>query len=66
MFTAPTPAMLENIDRLFSIDNAANLPNGFQLKRDVQNADLEQLLIRVYVFRTDERHELRSMRGGAF
>jgi hypothetical protein len=55
LFSAPTPAMTENIDRILSISYASELPGGFKMARDVQNADLKRLLIRIYLGIADDR-----------
>jgi hypothetical protein len=55
LFSAPTPAMAENIDRILSITYASELPGGFRMARDVENTDLKRLLIRIYLFITDDR-----------
>jgi hypothetical protein len=55
MFTAPTPAMTENIDRILSVTYAPELPGGFKMSRDVENLDLKRLLIRIYLATTDDR-----------
>ncbi|SDP33242.1 hypothetical protein [Afipia sp. GAS231] len=55
LFSAPTPAMTENIDRVLSITFASELPVGFAMSRDVTNADLKRMLIRLYVTITDDR-----------
>ena len=55
LFSAPTPAMTENIDRILSVTYASELPGGFKMSRDVENADLKRLLIRVYLAITDRR-----------
>ena len=48
-------AMAENIDRILSITYASELPGGFKMARDVENADLKRLLIRIYLAITDDR-----------
>jgi hypothetical protein len=55
LFSAPTLAMAENIDRILSITYASELPGGFKMARDVENADLKGLLIRIYLAITDHR-----------
>jgi hypothetical protein len=55
LFSAPTPAMAENIDRILSVTFASELPGGFQMERDIQNAGLKRLLIRIYLVITDDR-----------
>jgi hypothetical protein len=55
LLSAPTPAMTENIDRILSITYASELPGGFKMARDVENADLKRLLIRIYLAITDDR-----------
>jgi hypothetical protein len=55
LFSAPTPAMAENIDRILSVTYASELPGGFKMARDVENADLKRLLIRIYLAITDDR-----------
>jgi hypothetical protein len=55
LLSAPTPAMTENIDRVLSVTFASELPGGFKLARDVENADLRRLLIRIYLTITDDR-----------
>jgi hypothetical protein len=55
LFSAPTPAMTENIDRILSVTYASELPGGFKMSRDVENADLKRLLIRIYLGITDDR-----------
>src|SRR5207244_632476 len=55
LFSAPTRAMTENIDRVLSIAYASELPSGFKMVRDVQNNDLKRLLLRIYLAITDDR-----------
>src|ERR1700730_4687374 len=55
LFSAPTPAITENIDRILSVTYASELPGGFKMARDVENADLKRLLIRIYLAITDDR-----------
>jgi hypothetical protein len=55
LFSVPTPAMAANVDRILSITYASELPGGFQMARDVENADLKRLLIRIYLAITDDR-----------
>jgi hypothetical protein len=55
LFSAPTPAMVENIDRILSVTYASELPGGFKMARDVENADLKRQLVRVYLAITDDR-----------
>jgi hypothetical protein len=55
LFSAPTPAMTENIDRILSVTYASESPSGFKMARDVENADLKRLLIRIYLAITDDR-----------
>jgi hypothetical protein len=55
LFSAPTPAMTENIDRILSVTYASELPGGFKMSRDVENADLKRLLVRIYLTITDDR-----------
>ena len=50
-----TPAMIKNIDRILSIKFASVTPNGFKIVRDVSNADLKRMLVRMYLATTDER-----------
>lgn len=55
LFSAPTPAMTENINRVLSITYASELPGGFKMARDVQSADLRRSLIKIYLAITDDR-----------
>jgi hypothetical protein len=55
LFSAPTLAMTENIDRILSVTYASELPGGFKMARDVESADLKRLLIRIYLSITDDR-----------
>jgi hypothetical protein len=55
LFSAPTPAMTENIDRVLSVTYTSELPGGFKMARDVENTDLKRLLIRIYLAITDDR-----------
>jgi hypothetical protein len=55
LLSAPTPAMEENIDRILSVTYASELPSGFKMARDVKNADLKRLLVRMYLTITDDR-----------
>ena len=55
LFSAPTPAMTENIDRILSVTYASELPGGFKMARDIGNADLKRLLVRIYLAITDDR-----------
>ena len=55
LVTRPTPAMLENFDRVLSHTFASELPDGFRLSRDVQNARLRRLLARIYLREVDAR-----------
>lgn len=55
LLSAPTPAMVENVDRILSITFASELPGGFKMARDVQNADLRRLLVRIYLAISDDR-----------
>jgi hypothetical protein len=55
LFSTPTPAMTENIDRILSVTYASELPGGFKMSRDVGNADLKRLLIKIYLVITDDR-----------
>jgi len=47
--------MTENIDRILSVTYASELPGGFKMARDVENADLKRLLIGIYLVITDTR-----------
>ena len=51
LLTHPSPAMLENVDRVLSTTFASELPDGFRLMRDVHNERLRRLLIRIYLDR---------------
>ena len=55
LFSTPTPAMAENIDRILSVTYAPELPGGFKMSRDVEKADLKRMLIRIYLAITDDR-----------
>ena len=55
LLSKPTPTMTENIDRVLSVTFASDLPGGFKMTRDVGNADLKQMLIRIYLAITDDR-----------
>jgi hypothetical protein len=55
LFSAPTSAMAENIDRILSVTYASELPGGFKMARDVENTDLKRLLIQIYLVITDDR-----------
>jgi hypothetical protein len=55
LLAAPTPSMTENVDRILSIVYASELPGGFQMARDVENAELKGLLIRIYLAVVDDR-----------
>ena len=52
---APTPTMTQNVNRVLSVTYASEMPAGFQLARDVVNADLKRMLIRIYLAITDDR-----------
>lgn len=55
LFASPTPAMVDNIDRILTVTFASELPNGFKMARDVSNTDLKRQLIRIYLSITDDR-----------
>ncbi len=55
LFSAPTPAMIGNIDRVISAHYSAERPSGFRMARDVRNADIKRNLLRVYLADTDNR-----------
>jgi hypothetical protein len=55
LFSAPTPAMTDNVDRILSVTYASELTGGFNMARDVENTDLKRLLIRIYLAITDGR-----------
>ncbi len=55
LLSAPTAAMMENVDRVLSVTYASELPAGFKMARDVQNVDLKELLTRVYLGINDGR-----------
>jgi len=55
LVSAPTAAMTENIDRVLSITYASELPGGFRMLRDVQDATLKSLLIKIYLAITADR-----------
>ena len=47
--------MVENIDLILSVTYASELPGGFKMARDIKNAELKRLLIRIYLAITDDR-----------
>ena len=47
--------MTENIDRILSVTYASELPGGLKMERDVKNAELKRLLIRIYLAIADDR-----------
>ncbi|MGO7038432.1 hypothetical protein ACCS60_08705 [Rhizobium acaciae] len=49
LLEAPTPAMTENINTVLAFVYNSELSNGFDLARDVQNADLKAALINIYL-----------------
>lgn len=58
LFEQPTQSIYENIDRVLSVEYASVLPNGFALDRDVKSSKLRNLLVRIYLAKSDDRHEL--------
>ena len=60
LFSDPTAAMKENIDRILSITYASEAPRGFSMARDVKSADLRRALIRIYLSITDDRGYMLS------
>jgi len=52
---SPSPAMIENINRILSSIYQSNFPNGFEMSRDVTNAELKHLLIEIYLGITASR-----------
>lgn len=60
LLLAPTSAMIENIDRILSITFASVTPNGFKMVRDVSNAALKRMLVRIYLATTDKRGYMLS------
>lgn len=55
LFSAPTPAMTENINRVLGITYASELPGGFVMARDVKNPDLKRQMLRIYLTILDDR-----------
>jgi hypothetical protein len=58
LLLSPTPAMIENIDRILSIKFSSVTPNGFKMTRDVSNVDLKRMLVRIYLAITDDRGDM--------
>jgi hypothetical protein len=55
LYSAPTPAMQENIDRILSVTYASELPAGFKMERDVKSSELKRALVKIYLAITDDR-----------
>ncbi|WP_245267988.1 hypothetical protein [Rhizobium sp. 42MFCr.1] len=55
LLNRPSPAMVENIDRILGFTYQSDLPNGFKMSRDVPNAELKHLLIDIYLGKTASR-----------
>lgn len=49
LLEAPTPAMTKNMNLILAFVYNSELSNGFDLDRDVQNADLKAALINIYL-----------------
>lgn len=60
LLSAPTPLIIENIDRVLGDTFASELTHGFKMERDVQNAEFKRQLLRVYLTITDARGYMLS------
>jgi hypothetical protein len=60
LLQAPTPLMIENIDRILGDTFASELTHGFRMERDVQNEELKRQLLRIYLTIADARGYMLS------
>lgn len=51
----PTKAMIDNINLILSVKYATELPDGFDLSRDVKNPNLKRMAVRLYLAETSAR-----------